>query len=73
MPPKVGLGWARTLEKNDLGGITEVLYRTARAGTPRGSQVSSGCWPLSFVVPCCASLRAAMQPSAGGQAHPLGC
>ena len=53
----MGLGWARTLEKTDLGGITEVLLQGQRgAGTPRGShrhggggasgpaaQVSSGC------------------------------
>lgn len=70
-PPKVGLGWARTLEKNDLGGITEVLLQEQRgAGTPRGSQVSSGCWPLSFAVPCCASLRAAM-PACGQPCSPV--
>ena len=51
------LGWARNLEKTDLGGITEMLLQGQRgAGTPRGShrhggggasgpaaQVSSGC------------------------------
>ena len=48
-PPKVGLGWARTLEKNELGGITEVLLQGQRgAGTPRGSHRRGGGRLLGF-------------------------